>query len=243
MVDEGRYILQQHGEPCLQRAGHLGALHKVRYQALLIDHILTHHHRVFLELGDVQEEFVVDVFPALDALGILGDFLGEELDHIGIKVDTLIQYRRENAESGGIETGIHLHPALKFGERAQGNFTEGYQSIVLQCERYGLHHILIGPRSKEVGVGENGAVGLEITGGAFDFLRLGAALDFYVQEGLHGPFFIPAGFYEVDPHYVCDEHGFEVLLRAGDCDPPIVLVEDADHRGALYGRKNKEKIW
>ena len=229
MVDQGRDILQEHVQAGIQRLRHLGAAHEVGNQALLIHDILADHHRVLLELGDIDQEFLVDVLLLVDALRVLGDLLREELDHIRIQVDTLVQDRGEDRETGGILLRVHLHPTLEFGEAAEGHLAERREGIVHEGERHRLHHVFLGPRSQEVRVGEDGIVRLEIAGGAFDFLRLCAALDFRPEEALHGALFRAGRIHEVDPDGVLEGDLGEIFLRLGDSDLSVFPVEDIQH--------------
>ena len=179
--------------------------------------------------GDVDQEFLVDVLLLVDALRVLGDLLRQELDHIRVQVDTLVQDRGEHREAGGILFRVHLEAPLQFGEAAQGHFAERGEGIVHQGERHRLHHVFLGPRGQEVRVGEDGVIRLEITGGAFDFLRLRTALDLGPEEGLHGALLRAGRIHEVDPYGVLEGDLGEIFLRLGDSDLSVFSVEDIQH--------------
>ena len=146
MAEEGTDILQEYVQAVLQGARHLGGTHEVGDKTLFINHVLPHYHGILLHLGNVDEEFLVNVLLVIDLLGVLGNLLGQELDHIGIQVHTLIQDAGKNAEAGRILLGIHLQAALKFRKRAQGHFPERSEGIVHNDERHSLHHVFLRSR-------------------------------------------------------------------------------------------------
>jgi hydroxyethylthiazole kinase len=55
--------------------------------------------------------------------------------------------------------------ALKLGEGAEGDVAQGGQDAVGEDEGHGLHAVFVRPRHEEVGLGEDGVVALEVTGG------------------------------------------------------------------------------
>ena len=164
MAQQRRDILQEHVQAVLQGARHLGGTHQVGDETLLIHHVLTDNHGVFLHLGDVYQEFLIYVFLVVDLLGVLGDFLGEELDHIGIQVYTLIQDAGEDAETGMVLPRIHLQTALQFREGAQRHLAKRRKGVVHNGEGHGLHHILFRTGRQEVRIGKDGFVRFEVTG-------------------------------------------------------------------------------
>ena len=96
MVDQGIDVLEQNRETPVQILRVLVAPEHIRDQTLLIDDVLAHEHRVFLQLVDVQEEVLVDVFLLVDSLAVLGDLLAHKLDHIRVQIDTLVHNAGED---------------------------------------------------------------------------------------------------------------------------------------------------
>ena len=64
--------------------------------SLLIDDILTDEHCVVLQLIDIDEEFLTDIFTEADLLVVLSNLLRHELHHVGIEVDTVFQNTEES---------------------------------------------------------------------------------------------------------------------------------------------------
>ena len=71
MVDERTYILKDHVQLGVVLVGGTPALEKVRNKTLLIHYVLANEHCILLQLVDIQEEILVDIFLLVDALAEL----------------------------------------------------------------------------------------------------------------------------------------------------------------------------
>ena len=85
------------------------ALEQVGHQALLVDYVLAHVHRILLELVDVQQEVLVDILLLVYALAETGHVLGNQLHDIGVEVDALVHDRHEDRKAVGILVGTRLY--------------------------------------------------------------------------------------------------------------------------------------
>ena len=154
VVDQGGDVLKNDRETSLKLRRVLVTLDHVLDQPLLIYDILPDYHRVLLELVDVQEEVLVDVFLLVYPLAVLGNLLAHELDHVSVEVYSLVHDAHEHREAAGIHLWLRHYPALKLGERAERNVAERREAIIHECERDGLHGIVLRARHQEVRVGE-----------------------------------------------------------------------------------------
>ena len=91
MIDKGGDVSEHHIELAVKGIRELLAFKDGRDHSLLVDDVLADEHGIVLKLIDVDEELLADILSQIDLLVVLGDLLGDELDHIGIKVDTLFQ--------------------------------------------------------------------------------------------------------------------------------------------------------
>ena len=98
MVDEGRDIPKHDIQFRMQMVRELLALENRRDHTLLVDNVLANEHCIVLQLVDVDKELLADILTQVDLLVVLRDLLRDELDHIGIKVDTLFH----DAEEGDV---------------------------------------------------------------------------------------------------------------------------------------------
>ena len=161
MVDKGRDILEHDVELAMQGVRELLALEDGRDHTLLVDDVLADEHRIVLQLVDVDEEFLADVLSQIDLLVVLGDLLRDELDHIGIEVDTLLNYAQKGDVTGTVCLREGKEPALEVGEALEPGLSQRGQDIVGQDERHGLFCIFVRTRDEEVGVGEDCLLCLE----------------------------------------------------------------------------------
>ena len=127
----------------------------------------------YKDLGiDVDKEILIYLFLLINPFCILGDLFRKNLNHISIKVDTLVENRSKETVAVGIALGIDLKTSLKLSKTTKRDIPESSKAIIHQSERHCLHHILLRPRSEEVGICKNRLISLEIAGRTLNFLRL-----------------------------------------------------------------------
>ena len=177
MVDQRCNILQENAEPLVQSIRAFLAFQQVCDQPLFIDYVLAHDHRVFLQLVNVQKEILVDVFPLVDAFAELGYFLGHQLYHVRIKIDTLIHDAGKDRVAAHVTLRHGHDPSLKLREATQRHVPERCHAVIHESEGHGLHRVVLWSRHKEVGVSEYRPLVLGETRRALDFLCLSPALD------------------------------------------------------------------
>ena len=201
VVDQGGDILEDDGQ-VVPQFGILGAafaLEDVGDQPLFVHDVLADDHGVLLQLVDVQQEFFVDVLLLVDALAELGYILGDELDDIGVEVHALVHDFHEGGEAVGelLRQGQDLE--LQRIQGPEGDLADRRQDTAGQDEGDGIHQHLVVGRGEKVGVGEDDAVFFEETGGTFDLLRFGAALDLRAEECFDRPLLLSCRLQEVYP--------------------------------------------
>ena len=229
MVDQRRDVLEQDTQLAVDHVGGLVGTEDARDHALLIDDVLAHQHRVFLELVDVEEEFLVDVFAQAHAAAVLADFLRHQLDHVGVEVDPVLQDAHQHVEARRIEARIEQDPALDVGETAQGNLADGGHRMAGQHEGDALHRVVLGARDQKVRIGEDRIDGLAVTRRTLDLLGLRAALQRGVEKYLDGPFLLTRGVEQIEPErilardFLQDGEGFR------NFGLPVAMVKDFDH--------------
>ncbi len=156
VVDKRRYILEEYIQTRLIFLRVIRTLEDAGDNPLLVDDVLTDEHGVLLQNIDVDEEFLADIFSDADLPVVLVDLLGNELHHIGIKVDTVFQ----NAEESQMSRIIYLRechqPSLQVSETLQRTLSQCRKDIIRKYERNRLFIILIRTRNQEAGIGEDG---------------------------------------------------------------------------------------
>lgn len=118
----------------MQMVWELLALEDRRDHTLLVDNVLANEHRIVLQLIDIDKEFLADILSQVDLLVVLSDFLRDELDHIGIEVDTLLNDAEEGYMSRRVCLRESEQTALKIGEALEPGLSQCRQDIVCQDE-------------------------------------------------------------------------------------------------------------
>ena len=204
MVDQRRDVLEQDVQLGDDGLRGLLTLKQGGNHALLIHDVLANDHRVLLQLVDVQQEFVAHIFTQADALAVLCNLLGHQLDHVGIEVDSGLEDAQQDMESGREEFAVDLDAALDVRKTAQGYLADGGEDRPGQDKGDRLHRVVVRGRNQEVRVDEDGAGVLRITGGTLDLLGLCAALQVGVQKLLDIALFITSRIEKVEPKGILD---------------------------------------
>ncbi len=136
MVDKGRNILEYNVQMLanFRILGTALALDDIGEQPLLIHDILADEHCIFLQLIDIQQEFLVDILLLIDTLAELRHVFGDKLHDICIQVDTLVHDLHEYGEAVGELVRLRLNLALEGVEGTEGYFPEGCNGLVRKYE-------------------------------------------------------------------------------------------------------------
>ncbi len=124
-------------------------------QSLLIDYVLAYEHCVFLQLIDVQEEILVNVFLLINSLAVLRNLLTHQLDHVCIQIDTLIHDAGKDRVAVRIRLWHCDNPSLKFGEAPQGDISQSGKTVPHEGKGNSFHRVILRTWHQEVGVGKN----------------------------------------------------------------------------------------
>lgn len=163
VVHERGDVLEHDVQLVLDALGTFLGLEYAGNHALLVHDALAKDYRILLQAVDVEEEFLVDVLAEADLLVVLGNLLGEDLYHVGVGVDALLQNAVEHREAVGIHLRKHVETTLEFGKAAELNLAESREHVALQYEGDRLHCIFLRPWDDEVRVCEYGVLRLRET--------------------------------------------------------------------------------
>ena len=215
VVDEGGNVPEGDLKPLHKLAREYLALEHTGDDPLLVHYVLADEHHILLKLVYVDEELLVDVLAYVHLAAVLLDLLVHDLYHIRIEVHSLLYDVGEDYVAALVVLRKGDDAALEVHETAQRHFPDGGQHASAEYEGDGLHGIVVRSRDHEVGIGEDGIVGLRETGRALDLLRLGPGLELRAEEGFHRPLLLPFQVIHIDPEHIRSPEPLQNLQIGG----------------------------